>query len=113
MFRIVHGNHPARRLAEAKGFFRRLAVTAVLAVALASSGCNFLPAEEEALPPPLIVPEEITYKTIKIEPGTISNSFRAGGSVISARQESISFTKVAGRLDSISVTYGDSVEEGD
>lgn len=93
-------------------FRRSLAVLAALLVAGLSSGCNFLPEEEEELPPPLVVPAEITYSTIPVEKGSISNSFRAGGTIVSGRQESVMFTDVAGRLENIAVAVNDTVEEG-
>ncbi len=92
---------------------RTLALMAALAIALTASGCNFLPTEEEELPPPLIVPEEIEYKTITVEPSSISNTIRDAASIISARQESVSFTEVSGRIDSIEVDFADKVQEGD
>lgn len=91
---------------------RRLVLLTCLAVAVFASGCNFLPEEEGELPPPLIVPAEIKYNTIEVEKGSIVNSFRDGGRIVSAREETVQFTKVSGRLESIETEAGETVEEG-
>ena len=107
MFSALHNRHAPVALG------RSLAMLMAAILALTASGCNFLPTEEEKLPPPLIVPEEITYKTITIVPSTIINIFRGGGTIISARQESVAFTELSGRLDNIQVKAGDKVKKGD
>jgi macrolide-specific efflux system membrane fusion protein len=102
-----------RNLLSPSALRRSLALAVAVLAVMAASGCNFLPPEEEQLAPPLIVPEEIKYRTITVELSTIINLFRGGGSVISARQESVSFTELSGRLDSIKVKLGDKVKQGD
>lgn len=100
------------------GFFstaswvRQLALLTCLAMSVFAAGCNFLPEEEGQLPPPLIVPAEIKYNTIAVEKGSIVNSFRDGGRIVSAREETVQFTAVSGRLESIEISVGDIVEEG-
>ncbi len=91
-----------------------LAAALALAVALPVlvSGCHFLPREEDALPPPLIVPEEITYQTITVRRGSIVRSFRESARIASGREETVQFTAVSGRLAGIEAAVGDTVAAG-
>jgi macrolide-specific efflux system membrane fusion protein len=77
------------------------------------SGCYFFPQEEEVLAPPLKTPEEVIYKTIKVEKGNIEKRVNATAYFVSDNQTDLSFKHRGGRIESINVKTGDMVEAGD
>jgi len=76
-------------------------------------GCYFLPKEEEILAPPLKSVEEVQYKTIKVEKGTIEKKINATAYFISDLQTDVSFESRGGRIEYIYVKTGDMVKKGD
>ncbi|NSW92729.1 MAG: biotin/lipoyl-binding protein [Firmicutes bacterium] len=96
----------------------RIIVKVVFAIVIALfifslPGCYFFPQEEEVLAPPLKTPEKVTYKTIKVERGTIEKRINATAYFVSDLQTDISFKHRGGRIESINVKTGDMVQEGD
>lgn len=77
------------------------------------SGCYFFPQEEEVLAPPLKTPEQVTYKTIKVEKGNIEKRINATAYFISDNQTDLSFKHRGGRIESINIKTGDMVKVGD
>ncbi len=85
----------------------------ILGVALVLGGCFLLPKEEEMLAPPIMAPQEISYKTIAVVRKDIENAVRVTAYFVYAEQSSVQFRTSSGRLADIHVSYGDIVEEGD
>lgn len=77
------------------------------------SGCYFFPQEEEVLAPPLKVPEQLVYKTVKVEKGNIEKRVNATGYFISDSQTDLFFKQRGGRIETINVKTGDMVDVGD
>ncbi|MCA0756065.1 efflux RND transporter periplasmic adaptor subunit [Paenibacillus sp. N4] len=77
------------------------------------TGCSLLPAEENALKPPLVKPAQENYRTVTVEKGTISQEIKGNGSLESTEWEMAQFTGQGGRLAKMLVTAGDTVKKGD
>lgn len=87
------------------------AVMLLLAVMLA--GCTLLPAEEEALAPPLVKPPQENYRTVAVERGTITQEIRGNGVLESYASDAAQFRAAGGRVDKVFVKAGDMVKKGD
>jgi multidrug efflux pump subunit AcrA (membrane-fusion protein) len=81
-------------------------------VLLAMSSCFFLPREEAQLPPPLIEPAEVQYRSVEVERGNIEQSVRAVGNLVSTLQAELSFQERGGYLRRLYVRVGDEVRAG-
>ena len=77
------------------------------------SACSLFPAEEEVLAPPLIEPEEITYRTAEAKIGYIEDSIVRTAYFIPVVDKDHFFTNRSGRLKVIHVKIGDAVKAGD
>lgn len=77
------------------------------------AGCSLFPTEEEALAPPLVEPEEITYKTVEATLGYIEDSIKKQAYFVPVVDKDHFFTTRSGRLKAIYVQLGDVVREGD
>jgi len=77
------------------------------------SACGLLPTEEEVLAPPLVEPEQITYKTAEATIGYIEDSIKKTAYFIPVIDKEHFFTNRSGRLKAIHVKPGDTVKAGD
>jgi macrolide-specific efflux system membrane fusion protein len=85
----------------------------LVALSMGLGGCFLLPAEEEVLAPPLVEPEEIVYKTEPVRRGNIEDKRTITAYFTPLVSHSLHFTKASGRVQSINITLGKEVEEGD
>ena len=76
------------------------------------SGCFLLPREEEVLAPPLVMPQEITYRTMEVQRMPIVDKLSVIGYFVYVEQEPLYFRYSSGRLKDIYVNYGDEVAKG-
>jgi membrane fusion protein, macrolide-specific efflux system len=78
------------------------------------SGCSYLlPKEEPVFEPSLVVSPKITYNTIEVIRGDIEKGITFTGTFISINQVNTYFTSINGRVESINVNMGDTVQQGD
>ena len=77
------------------------------------SSCGMLPSEEEDLQPPLVVPEEVSYKTQKVETGHIERLLKGTATLRSIDEISYYFNIDNAVFKEIYVSSGDEVEAGD
>ena len=77
------------------------------------SSCSLFPTEEEVLAPPLVVPEEITYKTAEATIGYIEYSIKNTAYFVPVIDKDHFFVNRSGRLKAIHVKTGDIVKAGD
>lgn len=94
---------------------RKCFISLMILVALLTTlaGCSLFPTEEAALTPPLVEPEEITYRTTEATIGYIEDSIKKQAYFIPVIDKDHFFTTRAGRLKSIYVKLGDTVKAGD
>ena len=94
---------------------KRLIVTILMAAIVlpVMAGCFFMPTEEEELPPPLVKPATIEYRTVEVGTGSIVKIINGSGSIVAEKQGQAQFTLAPGRLLSINVSSGNTVQEGD
>ncbi len=85
----------------------------LMSLFLTLAGCGLFPTEEETLAPPLVEPEEITYKTAEATIGYIEDSIKKQAYFVPVVDKDHFFTTRAGRLKAIHVKLGDTVKEGD
>jgi macrolide-specific efflux system membrane fusion protein len=90
-----------------------LGFTFALLISASLTGCSLLPAEEDALKPPLVKPAEENYRTVTVEKGTISQEINGSGSLESTHTEIAQFTGQGGRIAKMLVTSGSQVKKGD
>lgn len=97
-----------------KALFHGIRITLISTlIMILTSGCYFFPQEEEVLAPPLKASQEVTYKTVKVELGTIEKKIDATAYFISDAQTGVSFQYKGGRIAAIYVKTGDVVKAGD
>jgi membrane fusion protein, macrolide-specific efflux system len=89
-----------------------MAVSIVLTILVALSGCVLMPKEEEVLAPPLKEPPKVAYSYIQLKKGTIERKVECAGYLISVSQVNLSFKNQTGRLKAIHVKEGDKVKKG-
>lgn len=77
------------------------------------TGCSLFPKEEDALAPPLVEPEEITYKTEEARIGYIEDSVQRSAYFVPVMQKNLYFRYRSGRINTIHVSPGDMVNAGD
>lgn len=82
-------------------------------ISAAVSGCSLLPAEEEALKPPLFKPLKENYETFEVKRGDIQKQVKGVATFESTKQEFYKFESGGGKLASINVKAGDMVKKGD
>jgi len=81
-------------------------------ISIVLSSCYLFPREEQILAPPLIEPAEITYSVIEVERGDIERKLTSYGSFVSVEQSNVFYEGTSGRIDTIEVSIGDEVEQG-
>ncbi len=96
----------------ARSLQRRRPATALLLAAALTGGCFLLPQEEAILPPPLIRPPEISYRTETVELDTIERRVVVGGAIVYPTQIALQFGERSGRLKEVLVRLGDDVTAG-
>lgn len=96
----------------ARSLQRRHPATALLLAAALTGGCFLLPREEAILPPPLIRPPEISYRTETVELDTIERRVVVGGAIVYPTQIALQFGERSGRLKEVLVRLGDDVTAG-
>ncbi|WP_223285236.1 efflux RND transporter periplasmic adaptor subunit [Paenibacillus sp. PL91] len=108
MYRIRTSNNGSGRTLTAT---RRaaIAITAMLAL----SGCGLLPAEQQALQPPLVQPAQEQLDIVEASRGSIQTYLKGTAHFVSSSAENLSFKESGGRLKSIKVTIGQVVKAGD
>jgi len=77
------------------------------------SACSLFPVEEEVLAPPLVEPEEITYRTVEATIGYIEDSIKKTAYFVPVIDKNHFFSNRSGRLKAIHVKPGDTVKAGD
>lgn len=85
----------------------------LMSILLNLTGCGLFPTEEETLAPPLVEPEEITYRTAEVTIGYIEDSIKKQAYFVPVVDKDHFFTTRAGRLKAIHAELGDAVTEGD
>jgi multidrug efflux pump subunit AcrA (membrane-fusion protein) len=75
--------------------------------------CDALPKEEEKLVPPLVVPEEASYKTKVIERGDIEDALTVKGEIIPLKIEYLYVRLANSRIETIDTLLGAEVKRGD
>ncbi|WP_442049951.1 efflux RND transporter periplasmic adaptor subunit [Paenibacillus sp. 2TAB19] len=108
LYRIRTSNNGYGRVLTAT---RRAAIA--LAAMLALSGCGLLPAEQQALQPPLIQPAQEQLDIVEASRGSIQTYLKGTAHFVSSSSENLSFKESGGRLKSINVTIGQEVKAGD
>lgn len=88
-------------------------LSSLLVIFLMLAGCGLFPTEEVSLAPPLIEPEEITYRTAEAKIGYIEDSIKKQAYFVPIIDKDHFFTSRAGRLKAICVEVGDTVKAGD
>ena len=85
----------------------------VLAVAMLA-GCQYIfPKEEELQAPPLMESKEITYSTVDVVKGDITESVQGNGRFESIKIADVYFANGGGRIKKLNVKIGDTVKKGD
>lgn len=87
-----------------------LAATAILA---AAPGCSLLPREEEALKPPLIKPVQQNYELYEVKRGSIARLLKGNAIFTTSERQELFFKESGGRLLTMKVKLGDTVNPGD
>jgi macrolide-specific efflux system membrane fusion protein len=77
------------------------------------TGCGVLPQEEGDLVPPIVMPAEVTYKTVEVTLRELIKDVTATGYIVPAIQENLSYDKKGGRIKGIYVLRGAEVKKGD
>ena len=90
-----------------------LSWSAALLISASLTGCSLLPAEEQALKPPLIKPAEENYRTVTVEKGMITQEIKGSGSLESTQSEIAQFTGQGGHIAKMMVASGAKVKKGD
>ncbi len=88
-------------------------LTALALICALLSGCFMLPAEEQALAPPLVEPEEIEYKTEPVTFGDIEDRRTVTAYFEPMVSYNLFFTRASGRIKSYNVRLGQEVMTGD
>lgn len=92
---------------------RTIKLIMIAALSLSLTGCSLLPAEEEALLPPLVKPPQENYRTVEVRKGDIAKEIKGNGNLESYSSESAKFTAEGGRVKEVLVKQGDTVRKGD
>jgi membrane fusion protein, macrolide-specific efflux system len=91
-----------------------LSLAMVALLTAMTSGCQYLLPKEEALqPPPLIEPKDVTYTTVEVKKGNITNSVQGVGRFESVKRVDVYYTAGGGRIKTIKAKIGDMVKAGD
>ncbi|MBB3150444.1 RND family efflux transporter MFP subunit [Paenibacillus endophyticus] len=88
-------------------------IAAALAAVLALTGCGLLPAEQEALQPPLVQPVQEELDMVEAGRGSIQTQLKGTAHFVSSSAEHVSFKESGGRLRAIRVSLGQEVKAGD
>ncbi len=81
-------------------------------VMLLTSGCYFLPKEEEVLDAPVVKASEVSYTTTTASLKDITRQVLTAGTVASGTEYNSRFS-IGGNIKAVYVTAGDNVNEGD
>ena len=87
-------------------------ILSILIAVCVLTGC-ILPREEELLPPDLLQPEEVRFRTIEVQRGTIQDILEDSLVAVSAVHYELSFHNRSGYLAELNVLAGMQVKEGD
>lgn len=77
------------------------------------TGCGLMPQEEAILAPPLIVPEQISYRTVEPTRGYIEDAVTGVAYFVPVKQYQYFFENNGGRFKEFHVKNGDKVSKGD
>lgn len=91
---------------------KRYLVTVLILLTFLTS-CSLFPSEEETLTPPLVIPEDITYKTVDTKLGYIESCIKGSASFVPSGEKNLFFKNNSGRLQQLYAQVGDSVKQGD
>ena len=91
---------------------RIFAIFLLISLIITMSGC-FLPVEEELLPPDLLKPEEVNFRTIEVERGSIQNILEDNVVTTSSVIYELSFSNRSGYLAELNAALGRIVSEGE
>lgn len=75
-------------------------------------GCAMFPKEEDALAPPLVLPQKQTYETAEVRKGTIEQTVHGNGTFVPENVYPLYFTEDGRRIKEIDVKVGDTVKKG-
>ena len=89
----------------------KLVVPIILSVLLIS-GCSFSKKNDEVLLPPLEIPQQIQYSTLKVQKGNIRKEIK-DTATIDISSGKIIYSEFGGRLKGLYVSEGDVVKKGD
>jgi RND family efflux transporter MFP subunit len=92
---------------------KRWAVWLSLGLLLAAPGCSLLPKEEQPLQPPLVKPVKQNVDVVEVKKGEIGRTLKGLATVASSSTQPLSFRESGGRLLSIDVKLGDTIQPGD
>ncbi|SEP10657.1 efflux RND transporter periplasmic adaptor subunit [Paenibacillus sp. OV219] len=95
-----------------RGSLLRLTLAGTIAVSLLS-GCSLLPAEEEALQPPILAKKEEVHDTAVVTRGNMELYLTSIATASSDTNNNVSFTESGGILKKLHVQEGDKVKKGD
>ncbi|MCL2056682.1 MAG: hypothetical protein FWH02_05625 [Oscillospiraceae bacterium] len=91
----------------------KLKLACAAAVLCVLCGCVFLPAEEELLPPDLLEPDEVTYRTMQVGRGAIRDILSDSVTSGSALLFDMTFNTRSGYLSHLDALPGQQVQKGD
>jgi macrolide-specific efflux system membrane fusion protein len=92
--------------------FKKIALSIVLASSIIT-GCGVLPKEEGDLTVPIIMPAEVTYKTVEVALRELIKDVTATGYIVPAITQNLSYSEKGGRIKAIHVLRGAEVKKGD
>ena len=92
---------------------RLLAVALAGAIAVVTSGCYFLPDEEEIIAPPTVKTSETTYTTVTATKKDLEKRIVASGTIVSDKVTELAYENQGGTVKKIYVRAGDEVRKGD
>lgn len=82
-------------------------------ISFSSTGCYFLPDEEEVIPPPSVKTSEAGYTTIVASKKDLVQQVINSGIIKSEVTKEVSFEDTDGVIKSVKVAVGDTVKKGD
>ena len=92
---------------------KSLMLIAIAGAMLLTSGCYFLPKEEEVLEAPVVKASEVSYTTTTASLKDITRQVLTAGTIASGTEYKCRFPSIGGNLKAIYVSAGDVVNEGD
>lgn len=92
---------------------KKIALVGVALVMLLTSGCYFLPEEEEVLEAPVVKASEVSYTTTTATLKDIAKQVLTAGTIASGTEYKAKFSSIGGNIKAVYVNAGDIVNEGD